>query len=142
MIFKATKEVKDGETVELGTIDCTKYRQIRIGVFVEGVTIAGFPSAEFDRLRVAKDNLFFAKESRDASKIEQATSQFEKARKEYGEAYSSPFVSIYGIESGENILIDKFIAESRSIVIDSPPSKLIVKVSGSGTYKIFVWASM
>jgi hypothetical protein len=147
LVFKATKEVKNGETAELGAIDCTKYKQIRIGLIAPD----SFPPTKDE----AESKLAGASEEHRRAKglFERGVyskAQLDAAQEALVNAYKTfqnaetlpPIVFIYGVEAVENILINSFKAESRSIVIDSPPSKLIVKVSGSGTYKIFVWASM
>jgi hypothetical protein len=53
-------------------------------------------------------------------------------------------VSIFGLEGTEEILLMSLDEKSlaNSIVIDSPPTKVSIKVFGRGTYKLFVWASV
>lgn len=150
LVFKATKEVKGGETAELGTIDAAKYRQVRISVTLGG---GGLQSR-----RLTKDTAEFQLNSakreldRVTGLVEQGVisrADYDRAKAEFDAAQRNfdnarPIISIFAVEAGEEILIMKFDdpEKFRSIIFDSPPSKLIVKVSGKGTYKIFVWASM
>lgn len=53
------------------------------------------------------------------------------------------FAQIYAVEDGNSIFIERFvISSSRSVLIDSPSTKVKVSVRKSGTYKIFIWASL
>ncbi len=56
--------------------------------------------------------------------------------------FNSHIIRIQGIEGEDIIHIDGFeIFPSKSLVIETPPSKIRISTSQSGTYKIYIWAS-
>jgi len=52
--------------------------------------------------------------------------------------------AVYSAEEGELIQLDSKRFDSKisySYLIDSPPSKIIIKIKGEGKYTVFIWGS-
>jgi len=139
--------------VELANFDASKYRQIRIAVKIMNKSQSNLISKDraLVDLNFAKRELNRAKElyeKGDYSKLEyeRAEERLKIAQETYDNALETiyPPVSIFGLEGTEEILLMSLDEKSlaNSIVIDSPPTKVSIKVFGRGTYKLFVWASV
>lgn len=165
LIFKATREVTSTDLVELGSFDASKYRQVRIAVKVRNrVSILSKGNAlselEFAKLELNAAEVAFKRvkallESGSASRAELeapeervrlAQERVRKAQAAYDNAIENvyPTVSIYAVEGTEELLIASFDGNTltHSLVIESPPAKISIKVFGKGTYKVFAWASL
>ncbi len=162
LIFKATREVTSTDLVELGSFDASKYRQVRIAVKVRNrVSILSKGNA-ISELKFAKLELNAAEvtfkillESGSASRAELeapeervrlAQERVRNAQAAYDNAIENvyPTVSIYAVEGTEELLIASFDGNTltHSLVIESPPAKISIKVFGKGTYRVFAWASL
>ena len=155
LIFRAKKNITADGIFELGRFDATKYKQIRIGIKVEGRVISGNtktlkPVAEIE-LNAAKRELDRKTELLETGNISRA--EYDRARDRYDTAkaiYDNavkaiyPNISIYGLEGTDEIFMQAFDdkSDSRSFLLETPPSKIIIKISGKGTYSLFVWATL
>ena len=153
LVFKVTKEVTNTELFELGNFDASKYRQIRITVKISNKTQSNliskdralvnlnFSRREFNRIKELYEQGVFTK-----LQYDEAEEKLKMAQQTYDNAVAVnyPPVSIFGLEGLEEIFISSFEEGNltNSIVIDSPPTKISIKVFGKGTYKLFVWASL
>jgi len=146
LIFKIKKEITTEGLVELGTLDTTKYKQIRIGIRSAG-KIKATSAAEIE-LKAAERELVRKTELLEKGEI--ALSEYQIAKDRRDIALSNirnsteivfPPVSVFAVENNEEILLTVFGEQSsnRSIIIDSPPSKIRVKVSEKGIYSLYVW---
>ena len=154
LVFKVTKEIDTKDFIELGSFDATKYRQIRIGIKVvsndENADIKNTPAyaqliQRRAELKGKLENLKLSfnerhpeviKTQNDIDKIEDAIAELNALK-----SVKTSGVSISAIEGKDEIILSGFeeINLNHSIIIDSPPSKIIVKVSGKGTYSLYVW---
>lgn len=153
LIFKITKEVTNAELLELGNFDASKYKQIRVTVKISNkaqnnlvskdiaLVDLDFAKREFNRVKELYEQGVYSK-----SQYDRAEERLKVTQQIYDNALEIiyPPVSIFGLEGTEEIFISSFDERSltNSIVIDSPPTKVSVKVFGRGTYKLFVWASV
>ncbi|MGB7208763.1 MAG: hypothetical protein WBD27_08915 [Pyrinomonadaceae bacterium] len=150
LIYKVKKEINTSGLVELGNFDATKYKQIRIGIKVVGRD----EKPPFSKA-VAEIELNAAK--RELSRQQQLLEEGLVSRADYDRAADRvkvaqqifdnadekiyPPISIFGVENTDEILLAIFDEKNlnRSIVIDSPPPKISIKVSGKGIYSLYVW---
>ncbi len=151
LLFKATKEINSKGLVELGSFDASKYRQIRIGVKTTDrvQTSSTTKNVAEIQLNFAKRELQRSEELLEKGVISSADynrvkEQVEIAQRNYDNAdeIAYPALIILGLESLDEILVTSFDEKgnfTRSVVIDSPPSKISVKVSGKGKYMLYVW---
>ena len=149
LIFKVKKEITTEGLVELGEFDATRYKQIRIAVksSVGSVAVSSNSVAEIE-LKAAERELerkiqLLEKGEISRSEYDVAADRVRIARLNFRNAPEIVFppVSVFGVESNEEILLANFGEKStnRSIVIDTPPSKIRIKVSAKGTYSLYVW---
>ena len=149
LIFKAKKEVTSEGLVELGTFDATRYKQIRIGIqsSVGKILPTSNSTAEIE-LKAAERELerkvqLLERGEISRSEYDIAADRVKIARLNFKNVIeiAFPVVSVFGVESNEEILLAVFgdKTTNRSIVIDTPPSKIRIKVSGKGTYSLYVW---
>jgi hypothetical protein len=155
LIFKAKKDIAAEGVFELGRFDATKYKQIRIGIKVEGRLTAEKTNisksvAEIE-LNAAKRELNRMKELLETGNIakidyDRAKDRLDKAQAIYDGALEViyPNISIYAVEGLDEIFMVAFDDKinSRSLLLETPPSKIIVKVSGKGRYSLFVWGTL
>mgnify|MGYP001567333182 CR=1 FL=1 len=156
LIFKSQKEITTVGVFELGVFDTTKYKQIRIGInriknspTKEQVEMAK-SKAEIE-VNAARRELIRAVELLEKGVISKLEYDQAKDRLEKAEVYFripveviSLNISLYAVENGEEIFLidlDKK-SNSQSFVLDTPPSKIVVKVSGQGKYSLFVWGTL
>ena len=155
LIFKVTKEINAKDLIELGSFDATKYRQIRISIKViytsnELSTIKDTPAysqliVKRAELKAKLDNLKLTLKEQHPEVIA-TQNNIDKINDEIAklaavEVDLTSTVSILGVDIKDEILLSSFTERNlnRSIVIDSPPSKISVKVLGKGTYTLYVW---
>lgn len=160
LIFSAQKTVEtDGEAV-LGSFDAGKYKSVRVAVTTEGWTESPLTnSAAATRLKVAEFQMMIADKrvsNGEAPPLEhmRARAEFEAAGEMARQATDALFppISVFAIEGKEEILLEGYtfrlkgsrmfsptLAGSRSFVIEDPPATLMIKVSGKGRYKLYVW---
>ncbi len=149
LIFKVKKEITNEGLVELATFDTTRYKQIRIGIqsSVGKIVYTSNSAAEIE-LKAAEREL--ERKIQLLEKGEISRSEYDIAVDRRNIALSNtqksaeivfPPVSVFAVEGGEEILLAVFGGKmtSRSIVIDTPPSKIRIKVSGKNTYSLYVW---
>ncbi len=154
LIFKTTKEVTSTDLIDLGIFDTSKYGQIRVTIKQANKLIDSPPLtkaiAEID-LNLAQREVKRLKELLPKGVIsrleyDNAEYKLEIAQANYDNAVETvyPPISIYGIEGTEEILIATFDGKSiiNTIVIDTPPTKISVRVFGRNTYKLFAWGSL
>lgn len=150
LIFKIKKEITTEGLIEIGTFDATRYRQIRIGIKAFGryerPTVS--KSVAEIELNAAKRDLERKRQLLEEGNISRseydlAADRMKTAQLNYDNAKENiyPSATVFGVESGEEIVSAVFDEKSinRSILIDTPPSKISVKVSGKGTYSLYVW---
>jgi hypothetical protein len=154
LIFKAKKEITSKGLVELATFDATRYKQIRIGIKIIGnsdqisTSISTSKAIAEIELNAAKRELKRKEELLEQGEISHMDYDLAKDRERIAQqkydgaeenAYQS--VSILGVEGSDEILIATLGERTsiRSLIIDSPPAKIRVKVSGKGMYSLYVW---
>lgn len=154
LIFKTTKEIDTKDFIELGSFDATKYRQIRIGIKV----VSNDENADMKNssayaqliqkraeLTAKLQNLKTIYKERHPevlvtqNQIDEINDEIARLNRLSSEKVSG--VSISGVEGKEEIILFSFeeINLNRSIVIDSPPAKISVKIFGKGLYSLYVW---
>jgi hypothetical protein len=144
LVFKITKDVTKIGLVEIGSFDAMKFKQIRLAVKIserEMVT-SSKKYAEIE-LSLAKSDLTRKERlllSGDVSRADydSAVERVKIAQQAYD---NNGTVSIFGVENGDEILLAEIEegTANRTIIIDSPPSKISVKASGTGKYSVYVW---
>ena len=149
LVFKLTKEINTKDLIELGSFDAAKYRQIRIGI--KFTSISEDPSdIRIAQLTLKRKLLIDELESlktiykANNPKVIEAQNKIDIINdevKEFHIAESTSSVSILGVEGKDEIVLSNFTERNlnHSIIIDSPPSKISVKVSGKGIYSLYVW---
>ncbi len=154
LIFKTTKEVTSTNLFDLGSFDTSKYRQVRITIKQANKLIGSQPLSKVAteiELNAAKRELERNRQLLEAGVVSRAyyddsADRLKIAQANYDNAVETvyPPMSIYGIEGTEEILLASFDGKSllNTIVIESPPTKISVKVFGRNTYKVFAWASL
>lgn len=154
LVFKVTKEVTTTDLVELGNFDASKYRQVRIAVKQTSKSNDSpllLKSVAEIQLNAAKRDLERQKGLLEQGSISRANydiyaDQLKIAQANYDNSVETvyPPLTIYAIEGTEETVIASFDRKNftGSIVIDSPPTKIGIKVFGKGTYKVFAWASL
>jgi len=155
LIFKVTKSLNAKDSIELGSFDATKYRQIRIGIKV---------SSSSDTSKISSSRDTSAEElARLTQKRVELDGQLRNLREKYTDSYIKiieikqeiakiddeikemekflSVINIFGIEGVDELLLYELTGRglNRSFVIDTPPSKISVKVSGTGIYSLYVW---
>lgn len=154
LLFKVNKKITTGG-LELATFDASKYRQIRIGVKAISMdnsqTVKELPAysqliqkraellSELERmLKVFKEGhpQIVAKKN-EINKINEEIESLEKSINEQ----LAPKVTILAAEDKDTIILEKFEEKdiNRSIVIDSPPSKINIIFDGKGIYSVYIW---
>ena len=124
LIFKTTKEIDSFETVTLATIDTAKYKQVRIAIkFTKSEN-----TTENEEILIFRKRL----EEGEISRLDYDTNI-----KRINERISRDSVSVFGIEEAQEFYLGGGFS---SFVIDVPPSKILVRVSGKGKYLLYVWA--
>lgn len=160
LVFKLTKEVSESTEVELCNFNAAKYSQIRIAVklptnsdpkdFVFNQSAIDTASVELNAAKrtLESQKSLYEKGFVSKAEIERNEQEVFDAQSKYNEAVSrlrtKPQISragIFGFESGENFLLSS-TNKSEMFVFDTPPSQIKIKVSGKGTYKVFIWASL
>jgi hypothetical protein len=141
LVFKITKRLDSAGTV--GTVDTSKLGRIRISLTLAQAVTGSKATAEIN-LNLSKREL-----ERVKGLVEQGVNSrldYDRAKTRLDEAQTafdntSPVVSIYAMEGADEVLLMELDSSEkfRSFVIESPPSKIIVKVSDKGDYKLFVW---
>jgi len=148
LIFKIKKEITAAGVVELANFDATKYKQIRIGVKVSYLEKSASIIAAETELTLANEELKRNQrllETGDVPKsyYDLAAERVRNAQRAYDniKTNSSTSVNIFGVENGDEILLAVLEMGNiaRSVVIDSPSSKISVKVAAKGTYSLYVW---
>jgi hypothetical protein len=149
LLFKLTKEVTTEDLFELSGFDATKYRQIRIGIKVELPAIKASDdeySAKVQRRAILTSKLeamrkVYSDRMPDVIATKAEIEMIDNEISNYKDAAATSVVKILGIESNEEISLFDFSEKNlnRSIVIDSPPSKISVKVQGKGKYTLYIW---
>lgn len=148
LIFRVKKEITTTGVAELASFDATKYRQIRIGVKVSNLEKSVSKIAAETELSSAKEELqrkenLLASGDITRSTFDLSLERVRIAQRIYDSTkeYSSTSVNIFGVENGDEILLAvlELGNVARSVVIDSPSSKISVKVAGKGTYSLYIW---
>ena len=151
LVFKVTKEIDTRDFIELGSFDATKYRQIRIGIkaISIGKEIEETKYAQLIQKRaeltVKLQNLKALYREKHPEVVD-TKNQIDKVNEEISEFINlkvekTSSVLISGIEGMDEINLFSFdeINLNRSIIIDSPLSKISVKILGKGKYSLYVW---
>jgi hypothetical protein len=151
LIFKVTKEVNSSGLFELGIFDSVKYRQIRIGIktidrvenspITKAVAEVNLSMAKRESVRGKKllDDGFISASEYNILSEKVRTAQLDNDNA--GEMIY-PALSVFGLENADAILLTSFDDKgnlNRSFLIDTPPSKISVKVSGKGIYTLYIW---
>lgn len=88
----------------------------------EPVEIAALDASKHQRLRIAIDN----------------TDERAKSRTDYGEFR----VYVFAADEAKDIFIASSLADNfYSSILELPPGKIKIKISGKGKFRLFVWAS-
>lgn len=155
LVFKITKNVTTDGLFELATFDASKFSQIRIGIKIsDRLPNDKHPTSKSSaalRLDIAKRDLQSKTELLKTGVI--SRSDYDKAKLELTLAQENfdksvdliyPNVNIFGIEGKEEVLLNTFDNKNNnfSFLIESPPSKISIKVFGQATYTVFIWASL
>jgi peptidoglycan hydrolase CwlO-like protein len=146
LIFKVTKSLNAQDSIELGSFDATKYRQIRIGIKVN----SSRDTSDEKFARLTKKRFELDGQLRDLRekytdsyiKIIETQNEIAKVNDEIKEMEKTlSVINIFGIEGVDELLLYELTGRgiNRSFVIDTPPSKISVKVSGTGIYSLYVW---
>jgi hypothetical protein len=144
LVFKITKDVTKIGLVEIGNFDAIKFKQIRLAVKISErqIITSSKESAKFE-LAIAKSDLTRKEKllaSGDVSRADydSAVERVKLAQQAYD---NNGTVSIFGVENGDEILLAEIEegTANRTVIIDSPPSKISVKTSGTGNYSLYVW---
>ena len=154
LLFKVTKEINSKDLTELGVFDATKYRQIRIGIKIISVksdAIQNTPTyvqlvQKREELRVKLEKLQSTLRDKHPD-IVATKNEIDKLNDEIEKLVQSDqswAVGIFGVEGRDEILLSNITSSDNnslkySMIIDSPPSKISVKVSGKGIFTVYVW---
>lgn len=151
LVFKVIKEVDTKDLTELASFDATKYRQIRIGIKAIS-TNKKIDESKYAQLIQKRAELTAKLQNLKLTLIDKhpsviaAQNEIDKTNDEIEEINSLKSgkilnVSIFGVDGKDEILLFNFEEGNinRSIIVDSPPSKITVKVSGKGMYSLYVW---
>jgi hypothetical protein len=152
LIFKATKTLESVGTVELGSFDATRFSQIRVGIIIESTQTSPSSArvAAQARYDLAEKELERARQLLESGEIsrsfyDQRKAELDYARAALAETPSERFlpgsISILGVVGNDEVSIASFAAPriGQSIVIDSPPSTVRIRVQGKGKFSVFVW---
>lgn len=155
LIFKVTKEINTQDLIELGSFDATKYKQIRIGVNFTSIKSDSIENnSSYAQLVIKRVELIAKLESfrriyneqnptviATSNEIVKVNNDIENLA-ELLKALSQK-IEIVGIEGKDEIPLYSLNGKntSFSIVLDTPPSKVSIKVKGKGSYSLYVWAS-
>lgn len=147
LIYKVSKTIASDEITEVGTFDALKYRQIRIGIKVDN-TAAVSKYYELSKKRQDLETELYSLKSKytdehpKVREIKQEISNLDKEIRSLGKIY--PTILISGVEGQEQIPLFELRKESltNTFLIESPPSKISIKVEGKGNYSFFVWGSL
>lgn len=150
LVFKVKKTIDSKELVELASFDATKYRQIRIGIKVTSADDEISSDSRFGLLiskradiqaRLGKLLMQYTERHPEVVSTKNEIELLNNQISELTSARSAIGLRIVGIEETNEVGIFELFGESlnRSIVIDTPPSKISIKVSGRGVYSLYVW---
>lgn len=156
LIFKVTKEINTKDLIELGSFDATKYKQIRIGVKFTSTNPDSVESTPAYRLlvstrvelivKLAELEMSFRENhpeilstQKKIDKIEDEVANLAKLQNEE----LKRTIKILGVEGKDEILLYSSDGKNTSFstILESPPSKIIIKAKGEGNYSLYVWAS-
>ena len=149
LVFKVTRTIDTIEYVELGAMDATLSRQIRIGVNITSTKqdIAGEERAQGE-LNTAKRelsrNLGLLNEGVISSvTVDESQDRVEAAQRAFDSRLdlAECQLEIVGVVDNEEVIL-KTLSErvgSRSFVIESPPATIKFKGKGKGKFSVYVW---
>jgi len=145
LVFRVSKSISSKDFVELGGFDASKFRQIRISLKV--LTPSGnlpvsketaerelaYAKSDFTRTeRLFKDGLV------SKSNLDSATERLRNAQDMVDSSFSAEIVGVVGEDEVPVLSIDEKSVRT-SIVIDTPPNLIRVKVKGNGAFTFIAW---
>jgi hypothetical protein len=127
LVFKTIFEVtSETEVTTIATIDTAKYKQIRIGIKFLNEENTVIQSA----LKKAEE-LYRKKELTEIA--------YRRLTNDLNSRFISTDISFYALEELHEMIIPT--TNNIGVVIDSPPSKIVIKAKGRGAYRVYVWAT-
>lgn len=152
LVFTKTREVNTNEIIELGSFDATKYKQIRIGIKCisdDGETqrlIGDLIQKRAERLatRERLTNEGIRPKHPDMIRVDIELDRLNDQIDSIKKARSALTINILGVEGTDEIPIAIFNErkDNYSIVLDTPPSRISIRVIGQGKYTLFVWGTV
>lgn len=123
LIYKNVKEVSSNEETVIATFNTASLKQIRVGVYFTNPTNA-----------IAERELKTLQKLFDDGNIEEKL--YISSRNAELAKMLIPNLDFYWLEDAQEVFLQK---GSYNTLIDTPPSTLILKGKGKGTYKVYVW---
>lgn len=156
LVFKIQKTLSSAELIELSVFDTAKYKSIRIMVtnptyksgVIEKTQLKNMIESQRNQVKVYENLINKSTQPSQAESYRRTlgdvTTYLEKLQKQYETAPElEGRFSLFAMDGAEELELQDFkdYPFNRSISIIDPPSKLKIKVRGSGVFTLYVWAS-